>query len=62
MPDIGAAIDSIDRELGISEGLKEQADRVAKMWFGVKVAAGVTAGIAALFGVGYLVRSFRQID
>lgn len=62
LPDIGAAIDSIDRELGISEGLKEQADRVAKMWFGVKVAAGVTAGIAALFGVGYLVRSFRQAD
>ena len=62
MPDIGAAIESIDKELGISDGIKEQADRVARIWTGVKIAAGVTAGIAALFGAGYLVRSFRRAD
>ncbi|MEZ4450981.1 MAG: hypothetical protein R3B09_15980 [Nannocystaceae bacterium] len=61
-PDLGAALQSLDEELGISEALKKQAEGLARFWFGVKVAAGVTGGIAALFGVGYLVRSFRHVD
>ena len=62
MPDIGAAIDSIDKEFGISEQIKKQADDLASFWRGVKIAAGVAGGIATLVSLGYFIRSFRQID
>ena len=62
VPDVGAAIAALDKKLGISEELEKQKENLDKFWFGVKVAAGVTAGIAGLFGVGYLVRSFRGND
>lgn len=59
VPDVGAALAALDKKLGISEELEKQKENLDKIWFGVKVAAGVTAGIASLFGIGYLVRSFR---
>lgn len=61
-PDLGAALRSLDEQLGISEELRKQGENLDKFWFGLKVAAGVTAGIATLFGVGYLVRSFRGVE
>ncbi|MEZ4448155.1 MAG: hypothetical protein R3B09_01665 [Nannocystaceae bacterium] len=59
---VGDALHDLDESLGISEGLQKQAESLGKIWFGVKVAAGVTAGIASLFGVGYLIRSLRSHD
>lgn len=59
---MGEALSDLDESLGISEGLREQAESIGKVWTGVKIAAGVTAGIAGLFGVGYLIRSLRRSD
>ena len=59
---MGDALNDLDESLGISEGLQKHAESVDNFWFGVKVAAGVTAGVAGLFAIGYVVRSFRGKD
>lgn len=60
--DLGVAESlGLDKLSDAVDELREEAEeKIDDTWRTVKIAAGVTAGIAGLFGVGYLIRSFRS--